>query len=404
MNGFSVRKLVIKNRKDIETELQRIGVDSSGVSVLAQKSQFYVLKAHGLKAPAANILKQEMLSLGADCATARGSINCSIKTSDVIMTGTEKQFVLLLDKIKNQPFKLKELACEIEQLFCSSEYQFSIMLANGKQMDFSKNTAIMGILNVTKDSFFDGGKYFQLDKAVGHAICLINEGADILDIGGESTRPGSKGITEEEELNRVLPVIEKLKKETNITISIDTRKSAVAKAAIDAGAVIVNDVSSGLYDSNMLNVVCELNVPIVLMHHQRIPETMQDNPNYEDLIKEVFQFFQNRIKTCVELGVSIKKVILDPGIGFGKRVHDNLNLIRNLGEFLSLGRPILLGASRKSFIGAILNSKIDDRKVASLAVAVLCAQNGAHILRVHDVSETKKAIQMVHAIDKLEHF
>ena len=402
MSSFSVRKLVVKTRSDIESELNQIGVDSAGVFFLAPKSEFYVLKANNIKAPAANILKQEMLSLGAECAIARGTVDCSVPFSDVILSGTQKHFALLIKKLKRQPFGLKILAKEIENLFHISDDDYEIQFSSGNRMNCSKRVKIMGIVNVTPDSFSDGGNYFEPNLAIRQGLKLAEESADILDIGGESTRPGAKTIDISEELDRVLPVIEVLSKELQIPISIDTRKSKVAQLAIAAGAQMINDVSAGLFDHKMLNVVEKTKVPIILMHHLGTPETMQNKPQYENIMIEVFRFFEDRIQSCEDIGISNGKILLDVGIGFGKRLQDNLKLIRNLSEFQSLKKPLVLGVSRKSFIGEVLNVKVNDRKEGSLAAAIVGMQNGANILRVHDVAETKKIAKMIEAIETME--
>jgi len=360
------------------------------------------LKANNIKAPAANILKQEMLSLGAECAIARGTVDCSVPFSDVILSGTQKHFALLIKKLKRQPFGLKILAKEIENLFHISDDDYEIQFSSGNRMNCSKRVKIMGIVNVTPDSFSDGGNYFEPNLAIRQGLKLAEESADILDIGGESTRPGAKTIDISEELDRVLPVIEVLSKELQIPISIDTRKSKVAQLAIAAGAQMINDVSAGLFDHKMLNVVEKTKVPIILMHHLGTPETMQNKPQYENIMIEVFRFFEDRIQSCEDIGISNGKILLDVGIGFGKRLQDNLKLIRNLSEFQSLKKPLVLGVSRKSFIGEVLNVKVNDRKEGSLAAAIVGMQNGANILRVHDVAETKKIAKMIEAIETME--
>ena len=256
----------------------------------------------------------------------------------------------------------------------------------------------MGILNVTPDSFSDGNLYFDRDKAVKHGLDLVREGADILDIGAESSRPGSDPIPVHEELDRILPVISKLREDTDTLLSVDTTKAEVARRALDAGADIINDISSLRFDPDMLPLASERGTPVILMHLKGNPKTMQDNPSYEDLLEEIKTFFQERIDTAVSSGIKREKIILDPGIGFGKKFEDNLNLIRNLHYFNNLERPILVGHSRKSFIGKIVDLPPQDRLEGSLSAAVLSVSQGAHLLRVHDVAATKKAILVADAI------
>ena len=258
---------------------------------------------------------------------------------------------------------------------------------------------IMGILNVTPDSFSDGGQYDTLELAVNQAMRLIDEGADILDIGGESTRPGAVEISIKDEISRTVPVIKAIREavrdfDHEPLISIDTRKADVAEAAILAGADIWNDVSALGFDTRSIALAADLACPVILMHAQGNPETMQDNPDYKNVISDIFTWFEARIKTVTKAGVDPKNITIDPGIGFGKRQEDNLAILRRLEEFKALGFPILMGASRKSFIGRIDGSNADDRLGGSLAAALWATQAGANILRVHDVKETVQAVKV----------
>lgn len=270
-------------------------------------------------------------------------------------------------------------------------------LYGAKIFDYSKRPYIMGILNVTPDSFSDGGRFSDPDAAAERALEMIDQGADIIDIGGESTRPGSSRIPAGEEIDRVIPVIEEiLKHNTNAVISIDTYKSEVAEVALEHGALIVNDVSALRFDENMAAVAGKHNASMILMHMKGEPKTMQDNPYYENVVNEVKNFFTDR--TAFAKTHAITQIILDPGIGFGKRVQDNLELLRSLHRFTELGYPVLIGPSRKSFIGKILNLPVDQRLEGSLAAAVIGIVNGASIVRVHDVAATKRAVRLTHAI------
>lgn len=256
----------------------------------------------------------------------------------------------------------------------------------------------MGVINVTPDSFSDGGLYFEKDKAVERGLELAEEGSDIIDIGGESTRPGSEPIPQEEELRRVIPVISALRKRTNTLISIDTTKSEVALAALDAGADIINDISSFRSDPNMLPVAAQKDAPVILMHMKGTPKTMQVNPFYENVLHEVKSFLKERLNSALAYGIKKEKIIIDPGIGFGKRFKDNLTLINNLHFLKDLDRPILVGVSRKSFIGKILGSSPQERMEGTLVSAVLSIVHGAHILRVHDVASIKKSVLVAETI------
>jgi len=264
--------------------------------------------------------------------------------------------------------------------------------------ELGHRTLIMGILNVTPDSFSDGGLFINESSALEQAYKMIGDGVDIIDIGGESTRPGSDSVPIEIELQRVLPVIEKLAKTTKICISIDTYKSAVAKKTLETGACIVNDISA-LSDPNMASVVSEAGVPIVLMHKKGTPKDMQIAPHYNSLITDINEFLRERIRVAVDSGISSERIIIDPGVGFGKTTAHNLEIIRNLREFKSLGKPILIGTSRKSFIGKILHADdARDRVEGTAATVAIAIANGADIIRVHDVKEMVKVARMTDAI------
>ena len=264
------------------------------------------------------------------------------------------------------------------------------------KLNFSQSPFIMGILNVTPDSFSDGGQFSNISAAADHALIMIDAGVDIIDIGGESTRPGSDAVSIGEELQRVIPVIEAIRKHTDVPVSIDSYKSEVAEAAIEAGADIVNDISGCTFDERMPDIVKKHDIPIVLMHIKGTPKNMQMNPEYDDVCLEVYQFLSKQIKWLEKSGID--KIAIDPGIGFGKRLQDNLQIINNFESFKFLGRPILIGASRKSFIGHILNKEANQRLYGSLSVALLSALKGADILRVHDVSETKDVLKIMEVI------
>jgi len=261
-----------------------------------------------------------------------------------------------------------------------------------KELDFKNGPFIMGILNVTPDSFSDGGRFYDTEDAVKHALEMEKQGADIIDIGGESTRPGAEPVSAEEELRRVLPVIRSLRKQSPVWISVDTSKSEVAAAALEAGADMINDISAARFDTHMPQVALRYDCPIIIMHMKGRPENMQDNPFYKNVTDEVRNFLQERLRVLQEYG--IRKIIIDPGIGFGKRVADNLQLIKRLAELKELGQPVLMGLSRKSFIGKLLKIKVEERLSGTLAANLISVQNGADILRVHDVKETRQMLLM----------
>ena len=259
-------------------------------------------------------------------------------------------------------------------------------------------TLIMGILNITPDSFSDGGKFLDSQVAANHAIKMIENGADMIDVGGESSRPGAKPVLIDEELKRILPVIKAIREKSDCLISVDTYKSKVAEAALNLGADLINDISSLSFDGKMAGVISAYKVPLVLMHMQGVPENMQLNPLYVNIINDLITFFKSKISIAKEAGVSNNMIILDPGIGFGKRVDDNFEIIRELKQICNMGYPILLGTSRKSFIGDTLGLPINDRLEGTLASVAIGVLNGSKILRVHDIIEVRRTVTIVERI------
>jgi len=274
-------------------------------------------------------------------------------------------------------------------------YKFEV---KGKSFVIGGRPWLMGVLNVTPDSFYDGGRYFSVEKAVARGLELVSQGIDILDIGGESSRPGSKPISAQEEMERVLPVIRGLRSRVSCLLSIDTTKASVARAALAEGVEIINDISALRSDPEMVYVAAQSQAGVVLMHMKGTPQTMQVNPFYEDVIAEISGFFGERMNFVREKGIPAERIILDPGIGFGKRLEDNLRLINELDSFLSLQRPLLIGVSRKSFIGQILNLPAEERLEGTIASAVISLMRGAAILRVHDPQAVSRAIRVAEAI------
>ena len=272
----------------------------------------------------------------------------------------------------------------------------------GYTFDFDSRTFIMGILNITPDSFFDGGSHFHENDAVKHGLKMVADGADIIDVGGESTRPFSDPLSLEEELRRVIPVIKVLSQETDIPISIDTYKSEVARQAIKAGASMVNDISAMKFDPVMGQLVADAGVPIVLMHMKGTPKSMQTNPTYKDLLGEIIEFFRMSTEQALASGINRDLIIIDPGIGFGKSFDDNLKIIKNLHTFFSLGQPLLVGTSNKAFIGHVLNLSVESRETGTMATVAASVMNGANIVRVHNVKAAKETVTMIDAIMKSE--
>jgi dihydropteroate synthase len=264
---------------------------------------------------------------------------------------------------------------------------------------FKDKPVIMGILNVTPDSFFDGGSFYPRERAIDHALEMAEAGADIIDVGGESTRPGSEPTSLGEELDRVLPVIEGIRKRSSVPLSIDTYKAAVARAAVASGADMVNDISSLSFDEGMAGVVAAFGVPVVMQHIKGTPRDMQKNPSYQDVTGEIKEFFIERIAYARSCGIDEDDIIIDPGIGFGKRLQDNLTIIRELGRLKELGRPLLIGTSMKSFIGRIMETDVlAERAEGTLASVAISLWNGADMVRVHDVVRTRKVVKFMKAL------
>jgi dihydropteroate synthase len=374
--------------------IQEVGFEPSYVSKVVDKYNFKLLKIYDLTPQQASILKQTALSVGCDCAVHREVITCKIEKSDVVLGGAISQIKEVAQKLKHQPFSLSKLADDIVAVLAC---QYAPMEIRGKLFDWTK-TYLMGILNVTPDSFSDGGKYFSQDDALSHSKEIANY-CDIIDIGGESTRPGSSAVSPEEEIKRICPVITSIRANgIDIPISIDTRNAETAKQAILAGADIVNDVSGGVWDSGMVDIVAEFQTPFILMHSIRTPETMQENPQYFSVVDEVYKDLSSKIDKAVQGGVKKEKIIVDIGIGFGKRLEHNLELLHRVSEFKSLGCPLLVGVSRKSFMSQITDLTEDERDMATLAVDAYLASLNVDILRVHNPKIHKKALTIIDKI------
>lgn len=385
--------LVIRSRKGLLEEFNKIGTDPAGGAVMAPKALHRLVKIYDLTPKQANIIKQEMLGKGGDAAVARGVVDASMEKTDVLLMGTEKQYRALIKKLRMQPFKLADLAGELEELLKNlGGRPPRDLVCRGKKLPLGERTLVMGILNVTPDSFSDGGRYNNLETAVAHAHRMVEEGADIIDLGGESTRPGHKPVSVEEELERVIPVLEILVREIDVPISIDTTKAPVARRALEVGAHMINDQWSLRADPDMASVVAQYQVPLVMMHNQH--DTV-----YRDLIGDMVQFFRESIAMAEEAGISRENIIIDPGIGLlGKDFEQNLELMRRLRELDCLGLPVLLGTSRKSMIGKVLDLPADQRVEGTAATVALGIAHGADIVRVHDVKEMVRVARMTDAM------
>jgi len=378
--------------------MKQAGVDPAGMKLMEGKALHFNLKLERIPPRLSNLLKQEMLALGGDAAVDGRGFDCSAESTGAILMGTLKQFERLTSKLEQYP-AFQTLGGTLQATLKNlSKTHFTLRMRKGL-LSLGKKTLLMGVLNVTPDSFSDGGLFFDKEKALARGMEMVEEGADLIDVGGESTRPGTKPLGQDEELRRILPVIQALIPRIDVPISIDTYKSGVAREAIEAGAEMINDISGLRFDPVLAEVAARHKVPLVLMHMRGTPETMQTDLRYDSLFSEILLSLKASIEKAEAAGVDPDQIVIDPGIGFGKSPDQNLLILKHLSEFRILGRSILLGTSRKSFIGKILDapdcSERLEGTLASIAIGVL---NGAHIIRCHDVLQAKKAIAVADAI------
>jgi dihydropteroate synthase len=395
-----VKIININNSFQAKAIFRKIGVDPYGIDAMLPKTMHVNILLENLPCKTANIIKQEMLSVGGDAAVNRGSIACSIAASDALIMGTIKQVTAFTKKIEKQPFGLNLIAGNIRELINSIDQQTYILKTSRREIPLGEKTQIMGILNVTPDSFSDGGFFYDTQKAVDHGLQMIEQGADIIDIGGESSRPGALPVPAEEELKRVIPVIKKIASLSDVPISIDTTKAQVAEEAIAAGAEIINDISAGK-DGNMVQITKNGRAALVLMHMRGKPQNMQKGDlTYNDLIGEIIAFLVKSIEKVVSAGIERECLIVDPGIGFGKTFEDNYRIVNKLAELKTLGLPIMIGTSRKAFLEKITGEEPQKRIEGTAATNVVSIMNGCHIIRVHDVAAMKKIAAVT---DKILH-
>lgn len=380
MHDFVLREI---KKTNIENELKKIGFDKSYTHKAKEKFEYKNIKIYSLKPAMANIIKQTSLSVGCDCATHREVITGKIEKSDCILGGSVSQIKKIAEKLKFQPFGLKKLGEELEKL-CPP------LTGGPKSMISRRGTQLVGILNLTPNSFSDGGMYNDFERAKEHLLELINDGADIVDIGAESTKPYSKAVPAKEQLEKLIPIIDFAK--GKIPLSIDTRSSEVAEACLNAGANIINDVSGFDYDEKMADIIAKYNVPVIIQHSKGTPENMQNSPVYADLMEEIFLNLRKKVDFARSKG--IENIIIDPGIGFGKSREDNFEIIRRVEEFESLGCPIMLGISRKSLLN-MQNADNFDKDIYTTAINALAIERNVDYIRVHNVKMHKKLIDLM---------
>ncbi len=375
----------LSNHIDTKKYLKSLGVDGGGVNILSAKMKHHVIYIRDLHVGAANILKQDALSIGADLAVPRGTVIAKTQHVDCILIATDKQLQTLSKKELVQPFGLKELAKKFAEF---------------TNIHMPRHVEVMGIINANDDSFYSNSR-FKDSNATEAIIKMIEEGAEIIDIGGVSSAPNALKVSVDEEFKRVKPLIDAIKKEKlyeNAKFSIDSYEPKVLSYALENGFKIVNDIT-GLQNDEVCKLCASFNATAVIMHMQGTPQTMQENPQYENILSDVYSFLQLRILKAESFGV--KDIIADIGIGFGKRLEDNLKLIKHLEGFLTLGKPILVGASRKSMIDKVSASEVQDRLGGTIALHLEAIYNGASIVRVHDVKEHVQALKIKKAFDAI---
>ncbi len=395
---IKARILSPHSREDIREEIGKIGSDRAGREIMINKGQFFLIKVYNVPLKGVILIKQEMLSKGGEAAAAREVGSLTPGRSDLLLMGTLKQFRLLIKKLKLQPFQSKEVAREVEEALGRynrhhylGDKKEKFLNLGDKSFRLGERTLIMGILNVTPDSFSDGGQFFNLDQALEHARNMVKEGIDILDIGGESTRPQADPISEEEEFRRVLPLLEKLTGELDLPISIDTYKASVAEKALEMGVDMVNDVWGFKADPEMAEVAARYQVPVCIMHNRKVAQ-------YDDLMTEITSELRESIDLALKAGVKEENIILDPGIGFGKTLEHNLEAMHHLEELVALGYPLLLGTSRKSMIGKVLDLPAEERLEGTASTIAYGITRGADIVRVHDIKYMKRVVDMTDAM------
>jgi dihydropteroate synthase len=407
--GFNVRVLDLDAPARIKEEMEKIGASPPGIKIMTPKASFRVVKLEGLNFAAANILKQEMLSRGGEVVTSRAVYSTKDSDSDVLLLGTLRQYEDLIRKLRLQPFKsLLAMASELEQaLAWYAGEGLQPLKIGGRVFEWGRRTYIMGVVNVTPDSFSGDGLGSDVEKALDRALGMAEDGAELLDVGGESTRPGSEPISADEELARVMPVIEGLAARTDVPISIDTYKAEVASEAVAAGAGLINDVWGLRMDPHVGEVAARHQVPLVLMHNRSKPKDAVQTErlggrylgvDYADLMADIIRELRESMDMALQAGVERERIIIDPGIGFGKTVEQNLQVLSDLSEFRVLGRPILLGPSRKSFIGYTLDLPPEERVEGTAAAVAVGITQGADIVRVHDVKEMARVARMTDAM------
>lgn len=387
--------LSIYHQQELIEEMERMGADAPGVQIMKQKGEYFHILISNVSLRAANLIKQEMLSKGGEACLHMNVSKMEIAESNILLFGSRRTFKKIITTFQFQPFGLKRISKELKEVLDAYDLfmdkNFCPAWASDLGLPLKKRTLVMGILNATPDSFSDGGYHNTVERAVARAKEMVAEGADIIDVGGESTRPGAQPVSLEIERSRVIPIIEAIAKEIKVPISIDTYKSEIAEAAVEAGADIINDVWGAKRDSQMAHVAAKYKKPIILMHNR-------ENSDYQYVIGDIIRDLRESIEIATDKGVLKEYIIIDPGIGFAKEYEHNLEVMYRLREICQLGYPVLLGTSRKSLVAKTLNLPVEDRVEGTAATISLGIERGVDIVRVHDVKEMKRVCTMMDAM------
>jgi dihydropteroate synthase len=385
----------ISSTADLKHFLAEIDVPPEELEGLADSFLHATIRMEGVDTRAANLIKSIVETIGGGFAMRKEAHAYTVRETDVLVSGSRRTLRMLARKIKGEPFGLDAISQEIVSCLDAG---IRTMRWGNRLLDFTHKTYVMGILNATPDSFYPASRSATLKEALSSVAQMVEAGVDIVDIGGESTRPGSDPVELEEEIKRVIPVVQAIRRESDIMLSVDTRKGELAERALDAGADIINDISGLTHDSSLAKLVARRGVPVVLMHIRGVPKTMQKQPGYKSTISEILRELAPAVSHALSAGIAADRIIIDPGIGFGKRIQDNLRIIKELASLKSLTFPIMVGLSRKSFIGEILERPVEKRLIGTVTANTLAVINGANIIRVHDVGD---AVEMIKIIDSV---
>ncbi len=390
--------IAIGSANDLKRHLAEIDVSDDEIEKISDMFLYCTVKLEAIDTRAANLMKTRIENLGGAIAMRKEAHEFTVRETDVVISGSRHTLRVLATSLKGEPFGLDGIAAEIAACISTGA---RIMSWGTRTLDFTSKTYVMGILNCTPDSFYPGSRAVTIKDALKAAREMIDAGVDIIDVGGESTRPGSDPVPLEEEIRRVIPVVQSLRSESEVMISVDTRKKDVAERSLDAGADIINDISGLRHSEDLARLVAARKVPVVLMHMRGTPKTMQRQPHYQNTISEILRELQPPIAAAIGAGIDPAMLIIDPGIGFGKRIQDNLRIIKELASLKSLNFPILIGLSRKSFIGEILDKPVEKRLIGTITANTLAIINGANIIRVHDVSDAVEMVKIIESVRKI---